>query len=537
MSQSTEPRVLSLHTRFLAPFFFEFSTATETATAAQQSQVGSSETLWELQDAVPKLYLDNALPYVSATLLSSEGNGGRYLRVPSKLAESIFQNAKVDLGTCFVQPRLSCDAGIELFLTEDGVGLLSIALKTDELHSLSEARNFNNVLHRGQASVSRCSLLGKLPEWFSGDGNFTLPRLRDVLLQGLTADSTDAPRMVQDAFFVFTVVLLDETFDLNDAVIRKWAGSELIALQGHWDSIHAGAVSDALPRTQVILNSRHWAAVGHQGSAHLIGNQPKLPSGVEHPYNDLRLPWVFGKHFFTYIMALNQRLTMHRIRQEAVHCILAPNEDQQGGDRRLIDLTSRLLRFGVAGDFPQLQNSDAADQYYGLARDVLQVPQAWEQARETLSSIDSRTTAQGAAESQSHIAAIQGKVEWVEAFLISVYTVELAHVLSESVHKAHGPWLGIWLFSISALTLGAGLYSLQPWAHSKFSWQRAIWPASACAIVFALGIFLLPTQPTRGTEVTEPLHEATHVESSRDIGLLEVEAPADVPGKSSPPLN
>jgi hypothetical protein len=63
------------------------------------------------------------------------------------------------------------------------------------------------------------------------------------------------------------------------------------------------------------------------------------------------------------------------------------------------------------------QTDDGAGAYLSLG----------DHLRQVLSEVDAKSMADQLATNLDAVATIQNKVEWVEAFVVSVYTVELAH--------------------------------------------------------------------------------------------------------------
>src|SRR5206468_1868634 len=107
--------------------------------------------------------------------------------------------------------------------------------------------------------------------------------------------------------------------------------------------------------SHALLNRRHWAAVGQLGAAHLIADQPPPAGQDEHPYNRSRLPRVRDKYFIPYLMALLQRLVLHRSVETASTVL------RSRGRRRSLDLArlrENLLRFAVDGHFNQVSTRE-----------------------------------------------------------------------------------------------------------------------------------------------------------------------------------
>src|SRR6185437_432780 len=116
-------------------------------------------------------------------------------------------------------------------------------------------------------------------------------------------------------------------------------GPALVGLRDHWPRDHAGAVAVQLPGAHMIVNRRHWAAIGLEGAAALVSDQPAPPGMDAHPFNDLRVVQSFEKHFFQYLLALLQRLSIHSFRERALNIVIP---ESPGGQQALADSRIRL---------------------------------------------------------------------------------------------------------------------------------------------------------------------------------------------------
>jgi hypothetical protein len=171
-----------------------------------------------------------------------------------------------------------------------------------------------------------------------------------------------------------------------------------------------------------------------QGAAAILGDLD-----IEHPYNALRFSHAFEKHFFQYLFALLQRLTLHKLRQRAAdvaaqqrHSLSSPSgnnatvhapenrrrrmwrsvsdllrhafiPEADEHDDPLKSVRERLLSYSVTCEFAQSQLSESAQDYYELARDGLHVDEAWTETRRTLDDIDSKRTADQSAKKPQYV--------------------------------------------------------------------------------------------------------------------------------------
>jgi hypothetical protein len=185
-----------------------------------------------------------------------------------------------------------------------------------------------------------------------------------------------------------------------------------------------------------MMNRRHWAGVGQLGAAHVVADQPDTP------FNDQRTIRVLHKYFIPYLTALLQRLTLHRLLDQAAKLALSHPEDALVG---FAQLRRELLQFAVDGHFVQISSRQAIHRFYQLTREGLSVSTAWEDVRRAIADLDAmyqaeraqqidRQTQQIASRMEQNIrivAHVQYMVEWIEVFLVSVYSAHLYHMVVE----------------------------------------------------------------------------------------------------------
>jgi hypothetical protein len=408
------------------------------------------------------------------------------------------------------QNRNAPSVGIELFLTRDGVGIFSLAVQLTAADgcelTLADVRDLTSDLHRGcgdsanhyaqcarleLSDASRqafCDHLGCDPSQLE-----TLPDIRQALLSPLLPHLRSAATdLAQDSFLVFSVVGCNDQLDFARDEDRRWAGPQVVALRDHWPADHAGAVAEQLPGAFRFFNRRHAAGVGLQGGSAILADQ-----GADHPYDAVRVSHAVEKHFFQFLFALVQRMTLHELRREAIERFVAPSphveqrlEDSESPVRKLLgsvwrsafqgedapshhplhDVRQRLVEFGLAGQFSQSQFSESAQEYYELARQGLGVEEAWRETRAAIEEIDTKFATDRSVDSLNSLTELQRKVEWAEVGIIGVYVLEASHIVFDSTgHGSRAP-----KFFLLAVVLGivAALFALQPHRHHSrgFRW-------------------------------------------------------------------
>jgi len=480
---------VELHTRFLCPFFFQWGGTAPAAAALEALRLpGRGFAIWERGQA-PPFYREDLLAHVGAFLFPEAEPG--YLRMTNAAANSLLPpGARVLIGgEPFLPVGLVHGAGIELYLTARGVGALSIALVPVGPISPADALTFNHRLARASA-LSPAAILVPHPSvdsarWarLSADdrarvpaapepgapapdrigrpgGVFTPMELVDELLRPLEGSKL---RLVQRTLSVYTVARFGEGTDLDDATIAPQAASMLSRLAQVEGESHPGPASGEIAMAHARLNRCHWAAVGLLGAAHVVADQAPV-DGVPRPFNDERVPRVRDRYFVPYLVALIQRLYLHRSIADAGAIVADADAD------RFRRLRTALLEFGIRGQFSQVSTREALHQFYLVARRGLHVPEAWQDARQAVADLDAawaenreRGLAAKVAENVTEITRVQRIVHAIEYLVASVYFAELWHMFAgenpafyESVRHTLGGLVPATAFPSEGMFVGLG---------------------------------------------------------------------------------
>jgi hypothetical protein len=511
--------ITDLHTRFLCPFFLRRDCVNDAAKALQDTYLAGRDSrplaVWECTEP-HDLYREEGLDHVVAFLFSTTDTAGcRYLKLSGAAGSRWFGHVVAQLpGDVTVPMRLVPAAGIELFLSSYGVGLLAIALAPErEALPIPEAIEFNyrlsqlrwrNVgafhLPHPQEDPQRwegipAAARQEIPPAPAPDaplaerlghpgGTFTPGELVEELLRPLAAFEL---QQVQERLSVYTVARFGAAVDFEHPEVRATYAPLLSALAQVEEASHAGAPSDTLGVMHALLNRRHWAGVSLLGAAHLIADQ----APPEHPFNDARMSRIFLKYFVPYLASMLQRHALHRIVDEAATLVLAPPQNLAAG---LAALRAYLLAFAAGGHFTQVSTREALHRYYRLCQEGLDTPRALTDARQALADLDAQyTTArqvrvaedmaqnvaatkdmqermQGLQQNMTDhlhtVAHVQVMVEWIEIFLVSVYAAHLWEMVATHVDVLH-PWVPWGALGWAALGGGITALVLKPWRHRQ----------------------------------------------------------------------
>jgi len=519
-----------LQTRFIYPFFFPgLPEATSAFLSAERAgSDGRTEPVWRREDP-HDLYTDEVLDHVTRFLFSSDQEtakkrsvgdgkaeedkplpgkapGCTYLKMVDVVANRWLRDTRLWDERLPLDRRLPATlvtgVRIELFLSPQGVGVLSLALTPGAGRwTPDEAKRFNY-----QIAQCRRRKVVKLrrrhpkddPEWEarippnqrgtiprepsekaplaerleSPGGAFSIQELVEEILRPLH-DKGIRLTAIQDELAVYTVARLGPQTDLDGEDGRDRVAPLLAALAQVEEPGHAGPAAGSVGVANVVLNRRHWAAVGQLGAAHLVIDQPSEGEGTGPAFNEQRLPLVRDKYFIPYLMALLQRLTLHR----AIHSasLLGEVSDERAADE-LAGLRAGLLDFALHGHFTQVSVREALHRFYQTARTGLDVPNAWEEVRRAIADRDAQNAAarqerlaegqkrigQAMGSNLSHIARVQRFVHVLEYAICSVYFAHLWHMFTADNQALKGwlderlsPGAGDWVVSGGVILFAA----------------------------------------------------------------------------------
>jgi hypothetical protein len=465
-------KVIEFHTRFLFPFYYERGTATRAAgTLIADDGLAAGSIFWR-REKPRQLYTDEFLLHVVRYLFPdqkrSEGSPEvecEYLIGNEKILENWFKGAEVRLPSGLTIPILP-KSFVEVFLTSQSVGLLSITLAASDSLTSGAVAEFNYRLSQfrrkpvvglvkphpeengekykllspeAQAAISaRPSPEASLEvQLASPYGRFTLEQLvvRLILkpLQELKVEPVE-PRELA----VYTVVRLPEV-DFADQSIRTEYAPVLSRLAQIEEHDHPSSDPENLSIPAAVFNRRHWAAVGVLGAAHLAADETN-PDGSEKAFNSQRMRIIRDKYFISFLVTMLQRMTLNRAVAEATEIFTVPI-----GERavRTARLRGDLLRFSVGGQFNQINSRHAHHRYYQVCRVGLDVIPAWQDIREVLAELDADHIAQEQVEQQkklttmasgltsnvTEIERLQHVVHMIEYLLGVVYGAHLLHMM------------------------------------------------------------------------------------------------------------
>jgi hypothetical protein len=492
--RATLPTLLDFQTRFLYPFSFNRHLLPQAAAALQQDNFRRGNRkphrIWKAS-APPKGYREELLDRVSNYLfLSPHGGGCVYLQA-NEVTSTWFRHTTLqvqDGKTLTV--RMAPGPSLELFLSPQGVGVLSLALVGDlgdrtpgtaQLfnYALSRlARTEPSRLHNRHPQDDIATWQRILPEkrreipppppdsavledrLTIAGGNYHLSEVISRLLRSLERHGLKGSALQN--FVIYTVVRLgpEVRFRPNEPNYgAQMALASSLAL-GRRSPEQGGHTGEVQVQTE-ILRDRHLAAVGLFGAVHMIADE------AGDLFNDQYVRVARDRYFIPYLISLFQRLALDSSLEElrTIH----PSQGSEAGEQLGV-LRDNLLPLG-AGHLRQVSARQGLQHFARLARVGQGVPDAWREVRQGIADLDAdfgvyaavrqdRLT-QGVAQNLRAITRVQEMIHLIEYFLVSVYSAHFWYMFAEENENiTRHNWLGLPILSLGVAVSAAVGFSI-----------------------------------------------------------------------------
>ncbi|MEX2215137.1 MAG: hypothetical protein WD768_13465 [Phycisphaeraceae bacterium] len=479
--------------RFLFPFSVPALPMDSHCDQLRAMRTATGKEIWVLESNVSQTYQDNILPMVGPRLFSSKGTTGRYLTLRATAGNELFgkRELKTSAGTVLISLCPECK--VELFLTERGVGVVSLTMVLSAMPgsqpkelTLAAVAEVVNMLHHGPKPGRPMSKLPQLRPCNPSPGAtpqslFELARSLVAPLSGGGpaamigdgADSSAEPlellQSIRKSALVYVVLRLSHEVDLIAEANRKAAAELLLALQSARQVDHSLIQPNDTDSRIRLLTEHQLCAVGHDGVAHFVVDKPPPPDVVEHPYDMEQFHIAEQKHFFPYLLTLLQRYMIFHVTNEATRSLARVDSPQDGtvgqatetshpdhaadlSEQELVELHRHLERDAFMWPQAHIQTSQVTQTFYRMCREALDIEESWHHLERVLSTIDARVQAGIANANLKTISHVQRKVEWVEVLLIAVYVMELSHLLADSFGLGH--FQTIWQRAVFGISFG-----------------------------------------------------------------------------------
>ena len=397
---------------------------------------------------------------------------------------------------------------------------ISLTHPEDDLSRLSripkEVRgNIASPLHRDSAPLPE--RLGKQ------GGEIQLSELLRFLLPGSSEDDNKhGVRFVdahQSQLANFSVIRFDSSVEFKVDAPHPELTPALSAITQLEEVDHAGADLAESTVPYRVLNSKHVAAVGSLGSAHFVADQ--IRENVESGFNVSRVRLVATKYFTDFLVAYLQDQYLQKVAQDCCD-LVEPLAGSLNASCALAvgNLRAEVLEFDALCYVTRVSAREAHNQYYDLAQEGLHVRRSMRDVDHQLEAIDAlcrhqselqlnqeirdlgraqhaqqselvkvntslrdsgeqRREHQGTLvevvgnlrESIRAIESMQNKIEWVELFLVGVYSVYLTNYLGENFSFPH-TYIGVSIIVIASIASAVTAILLEPWSHATSEMSR-----------------------------------------------------------------
>ncbi len=410
-------KIKSQNSRFLYLFFIDRNCLNQAVDALTKNLD------WEIIEKPYGLYSDEMLYRIRNFLFSNkQDNSCYYLKFKKQTANKWFKKTLDDQKQRFIA-TLNQQAGIELFLSHYGVGILSITLTNKNPSDFDQLKQFNYLLSQAKGKLTPRLLIPypsdnpKLPPAPAEDAPlserlgkygciFDLVELRKYLLQPLNSFGF---RQIQRQFSVYSVIHFDNGVDLTELKPL------LSALSHVEEQQHPGSIEVNHQR----MNACHLAGVSSLGAAQLTTEQNSAQQFD-------RALQVLNKYFIAYLTALMQRLILQRLIDDAAYIVRKQGTTTKSR-QQLQNLHNNILGFKVTGYFTEISHREAINQYYQLCQTGLRIPTSLQTVQDTLHHIDINNDA----EFQQGIST---KLEWLQILFIVFSAVEVSSTIAEKLN-------------------------------------------------------------------------------------------------------
>ncbi|MGJ5818190.1 hypothetical protein [Paludibaculum fermentans] len=366
---------------------------------------------------------------------------------------------------------------------------------------------------------------------------FTLTDLARYLLQPVEELGRGHARRMMDQLGVFTVVRLSKStqirsLDRPDGVSAEEDVAGFAAALSQIEECNHPLPAAGTPGVACeLLNEGHIVAASTMGCAQVMCDQ-----GIE--YDRARLGDRRDKWFPCYAAAVLTRAALHGWKEQAAHIAegleLAshhphsshttpkpskPNHEKTSETDRIAlrealeHLRHAVLRGRLAGFYEEISQRDALNRFFRLCLKGLRVPESEEVLRRTIAELETGASAQQRTRDGGILAETQSKVEWIEVFVVSIYSLELVHIVGNAfefreIYVACGALLAMGLAIAAALSL------LKPWKHHPGQLKRLSYVLlsgiGVLSLYLLLGFIGFPKHGASPVQVAR--EEFTHME-------------------------
>jgi hypothetical protein len=213
------------------------------------------------------------------------------------------------------------------------------------------------------------------------------------------------------------------------------------------------------------INTRHLCCIDLAGAAHVAIIEQPNPG----QYDRERLRRIQMDYFTGYLLAVLQRQSLQQIIEESVAVSRLSCKEQSESRNPLLE---KVLRFGLEGEFVQVSWRTPVQKHHELAQKACGIHEGLATARQAIAEFHQMAAAEEAKKRKEESELTERSIHLLEVFIVTFYSVELAHILGEAFQFGHTPFLAWSLIGValSSFLMGSLLVS---WTCLK-EW-RPIW--------------------------------------------------------------
>lgn len=358
----------------------------------------------------------------------------------------------------------------EIWLSRLGVGVLSIPLlfqsSTKEAIELSQVMDFHHALATAQKSVCIGAAGGT-------EGHLDF---HEHIGQMISPLHQLGRVQCESRAMVYTTLELANA--LSDFGNDEFA-TDALRILGHLAQVHPGSHCGGRQDVHgMTINAEHGAVVDLAGFAHAIIPSRAANSDRQQVYAVQRGERTQFAYFPAALLAILQRLIITELLRRATQQASSASAPAQ---QAISEIRRLALAFGLEGEFIQVAQRSTIQKYHELSQKSCEVHQGLETIQSSLDGFAQMELEEQGRHREQEAARAERNSEILECFLASVYSVAVAHYLSEAFHIPHNFFAGITMVALqiaTVLTVVLQLRSSHDSSEKKSSWPvgtRLIW--------------------------------------------------------------
>ncbi len=354
--------------------------------------------------------------------------------------------------------------GIETWISKMGVGVMSISLTCEPVSASPTSSGDDNHFFNSMLKLNHAIATAQRAVWLrDADGPPThLHQIARELIRPLRdSASTNINFLMRGMVFTAIEAAIPQDSGEDDGGGLAQCQQELSCCLPHLAQIHPPSHPGEAKQDHsrcLPINNQHLCYIDQSGAAHaaivpskgIVDETASADSSTDYAHG--RLSRIQREYFPGFLLALIQRLCLQRILDEST-AASAISEQQQQNDART-KLFDKVLRFGLEGEFVQVAWRTTVQKHHELAQQACEVHEGLSTVRRAMNDFNHMVTSHTAevqrqeSERNAHVRhqeqeRAERTMQVLEVFIVTFYSVELAHILGDSFHFGHFP-INVW---------------------------------------------------------------------------------------------